>query len=186
MNKVFKRIGNIPLGILISISALLVSICAIFISVQEIRIMRTQQSANMYPYVTVGKTYNGKGFGIEVENSGNGLARIDSYKIHLEDNYFEDWSDILSSLAPEAKNIDYSLISTAGNIRNKMISPGETKNLIFLKWTPETRILEKRFRYLKVEICYSPLLGEHWTITNEIPLKIMDKCNIVPSEEFNP
>lgn len=170
----------------VSICALFVSVCAVFISVQEIRIMRTQQSASMYPCVTVGKTYTGRGYGIEVENSGNGLARIDSYKIRLDGYYFENWSAILKSLAPEAKGIDYSLISTAGNIRNKMISPGETKNLIFLQWTPETRVLEKTFKNLKVEICYSSLLGENWIIKDEIPIRNEGRCTIVESEEFNP
>lgn len=170
----------------VSISALFVSMCALLISVQEIQIMRTQQSANMYPYVTIGKTYTGQGYGIEVENSGNGLARIDSYKIRLGNYYFKDWADVLKRLAPETKSIDYSLISTAGNIRNKMISPGETKTLIFLTWTPETRALEREFRNLEVEICYSSLLEEYWSIKNDIPIKKKDECKIIKAEEFNP
>ena len=148
--------------------------------------MRKQQSASMYPYVTVGKTYNGQGFGIEAKNSGNGLARIDSYKIHDGEKYFSDWTDVLNTLAPEVMSINYSLISTAGNIRNQMISPGEVKNLIFLKWTDETRKLEPAFQNLEVEICYSSLLGDHWVITEGIPAQIIQQCPLKASEEFNP
>lgn len=182
-NVIIKKISA---NMFVSFCALFVSTCALFISVQEIRIMRTQQSASMYPYVTVGKTYTGKGYGIEVKNSGNGLARINSYKIHIGDNYFKDWSDILAQLAPEVKNIDYSLISTSGNIRNQMIGPGETKTLIFLQWTPETEALEKSFQNLEVAICYSSLLGKNWIIKDKIPIENDEACAIVTSEEFNP
>lgn len=148
--------------------------------------MRKQQSASMYPYVTVGKTYNGQGYGIEAKNSGNGLARVESYKIHIGKQYFDDWTDVLNTIAPEVKTINYSLISTSGNIRNQMISPGEIKNLIFLKWTDETRKLEPAFQNLEVEICYSSLLGDHWVISDGIPNEISQSCQVNLSEEFNP
>jgi len=33
------------------------------------------------------------------------------------------------------QNIDYSIITTDGTIRNKMISPGEEVNIISIAWT---------------------------------------------------
>lgn len=165
--------------------ALFVSVCALFISTQEVRIMRTQQKATMYPYVTIGWTYNGQGFGIEIKNSGNGLAMVHSYKVYNDSIYFKEWFDVINTVAPETVNIDYSMISTSGNIRNQMISPGETKTLIFLKWTPETRVLEKKVRDIKINVCYASLLEEYWIIENGTPLRINTKCEIVPNQEFD-
>ncbi len=93
--------------------------------------MRKQQSARLHPYVAVGKTYNSRGFRIEAKNSGNGLARINSYKIHTNQNYYKDWFDILNNLTPDLQGIDYGLMSTSGNIRDQIISTGEIKYLIF-------------------------------------------------------
>lgn len=123
--------------------------------------MREQQKATMYPYLTMGKTYNSEEFGTTLKNSSNSLARINSCQIYNDSIYFKDWIDILKTIVPEAKSIDFSIISTNGNIRNKMVTPNEEVNLIFLQWTDETRTLEKKMKSLKVKICYSSLLDEH-------------------------
>ena len=85
---------------------------------------------------------------------------------------------------PEAKNVNYSLIDTSGNIRNQMISPGESKILIFIKWTDETRILEKRLQNMEIKICYESLLKDYWYIDSNIPNKIETSCIINKDEEF--
>ncbi len=91
---------------------------------------------------------------------------------------------MLQVVMPEAKKIDYSVINTGGNIRNQMITPGETVNLIFLQWTPETRVLEKRIRGIKITLCYSSLLEEYWLINEGVPSEIEEPCEIKMEEEF--
>ena len=180
-----RVLKSLNTNLVIAVTALLVSACALYISVQEVRIMRTQQNATMYPYVTVGMRYNGEGFGLELKNSGNGLARINSYQLYSGDTYFNDWFEAGQKLAPEvAGAIDYGIISTDGNIRDQMIAPGESKNLIFIKWSPESRILEKEIYKLKVRICYSSLLDEHWVINDRKPEEIDRPCEYIPEHEF--
>ncbi len=169
---------------MVAVCALVVSICALVISVQEIRIMRKQQKASMYPYLTAGKSYNAEGFGVQLKNSGNGLARIDSYQIYNDSIYFSDWIEVVETLMPEAKNIHYNIIRTSGGIRNQMIPPGEEVNLIFFTWTEETRKLQKEFQDLKLKICYSSLLDEHWTLTGNTPEPLDGKCIPEMDKEF--
>ena len=171
-------------NLIVAGSALAISACALFISVQEVRIMRTQQTATMYPYLTIGTRYSSDGFGIILKNSGNGLARINSYQVFNDNQYFKDWLDVLQATMPEAKNINYGIINTVGNIRNEMIAPGESKNLIFLKWTDETREIEKRLKSLKVTVCYSSLLDEHWQVVDGIPVSLEQKCAENIKNEF--
>lgn len=165
-------------------SALFISACALFLSVQEMRIMRTQQKASMYPYLTLGWTYSGQGFGVELKNSGNGLAKVNSYKIFNDSIHFKEWLDVLTNYMPEATTIDYGIISTSGNIRDLMISPGETKRLIFIQWNEESRILQPRLEDLNITICYESLLGEHWLIENGIPQELDKPCEILIEQEF--
>jgi len=180
-----KRLGKKGnTNLIVAGSALFISACALLISVQEMRIMRTQQKASMYPYLTMGMSYNSEGFGFVVKNSGNGLAKINSYKVANDTIHFRDWFDVLQTVMPEAQNIDYSIINTEGNIRKQMITPGEEVNLIFLKWTPETRILEKRIQDLKIEICYASLLEEHWKIEDGVPTDLEKPCDIEMEKEF--
>lgn len=184
MKKIISFLKKINTNSIVAASAVLISLCALLISVQEIRIMRAQQKATMYPYLTIGYTYNSKGFGIELKNSGNGLAKINSYKVFNDSAYFKDWLHIIRTYMPESKKTGYSNIITSGNIRNLMISPNETKKLIFINWNDETRILHSRLENLEVSISYESLLNEYWIIEDGIPAKIESKSRINKDEEF--
>lgn len=185
MKSFFTLFKKINTNSLVAASAVFISTCALILSIQEVRIMRTQQKASMYPYLTIGWTYTGEGFGVQLKNSGNGLAKVNSYKVFNDSIYFREWLDVIKHYYPEAKGINYSLFSSDGNVRDQMISPGETKTLFFLKWTEETRELEKRIGGgLKVTICYSSLLDESWIIQDKTPELINEKCKVLMEQEF--
>lgn len=185
IKRFLHQFKNMNTNLVIATSALFVSACALYISVQEVRIMHTQQKATMYPYVTVGMSYSSNGFGVILKNSGNGLARINSYQIYSGDVYFNDWLEAAQYIAPDlASGIDYGNISTAGNVRDQMIAPGEEKRLIFFAWSPTTRELEKLIYKMKIRICYSSLLEEHWVINELTPEEIDRPCEFDPSREF--
>lgn len=170
---------------MVAASAVFISTCALILSIQEVRIMRTQQKASMYPYLTIGWSYTGEGFGVQLKNSGNGLAKINSYKVFNDSIFFREWLDVIKHYYPEAKGIDYSLFSSDGNLRDQMISPGETKTLFFLKWTDETRELERRVgQKLNISICYTSLLDESWIILDKTPEQIEGKCELLIEQEF--
>ena len=180
MIKFLKRINT---NLLVAASAVVISLCALIISIQEVRIMRSQQKAAMFPYLSISKTYNGEGFGMRVYNNGNGLAKIESYQVSYKGEVLKNWLDALNKLAPNAKNINYSIVKTSGDIRNEMIVPGANTNLIFMDWTAETRELEKKFHGIQVRICYSSLLDESWVITEQGREQV-ESCQIQTDKEF--
>ncbi|WP_299676538.1 hypothetical protein [uncultured Dokdonia sp.] len=63
-------------NLIVAGAALFISLCALMIYIQEVHIMRAQQKATMYPYLILGSVYNEKGFGFQIKNSGNRLAKI--------------------------------------------------------------------------------------------------------------
>lgn len=139
----------------------------------------------MYPYVTGEIFYSGEGFGFRVKNSGNGLAKVNSYCVFNDSINFHSWLQVVQHYMPEAKEIDYGIIQTAGNIRNEMLIPKEEVLLFFLKWTPETRVLQQRIGDLKISLCYSSLLDEHWSLENGTPIQIDAPCQTDPEKEFS-
>ncbi len=76
------------------------------------------------------------------------------------------------------------MINTAGNIRDEMITPNEELNLIFLKWTDETRKVESVVMDLHIKICYSSLLDEHWVIDDKTPVEVSGVCPQAIQREF--
>lgn len=162
-------LSKINSTLLIAISAVFISVCALFVSIQEVRIMRTQQKVSLYPYLTVGNFFNSQGFGIYINNSGTGLAKINSYQIFDGKKYFKNWQEVINYYAPEGHSIDYNIMSSSG-IQDQMIVPKERVEIITLPWNEETRKLTEKVSNLKVKICYSSLLDDHWMI------KIGEKC----------
>lgn len=179
----YRNLKSGTINLIIAISAVVISASALYISIQEVRIMREQQKATMFPYLTLTKFYNSEGYGIRLKNSGNGLAKINSYKIHNDSIYFKNWLDVQQKLAPDVK-VDYSVINTVGNIRDEIVTQNEEVNIIFLKWTEETRKLEKHLFSLKVELCYASLLDDHWILKKKKPIAIDGACPIEWDKEF--
>ncbi|WP_395377424.1 hypothetical protein [Marinicella sp. W31] len=178
-----KFLKHINTNLLVAASAVVISLCALIISIQEVRIMRSQQKAAMFPYLSISKSYNSEGFGMLIYNNGNGLAKIESYQISYQGKTIHDWVDGLNTLAPEAKNINYNIVKTSGDIHNEMIVPGAEINLIFMDWTAETRQLEKKFHDIQVRVCYSSLLDESWIITEQERQQV-ESCQFEPGKEF--
>jgi len=178
-----KKIKGANTNLVVAGCALFVSACALYISTQEVRIMRDQQKATMYPYLSISKTYNSNGFGIAVTNSGNGLAKVNSYQLFKEGIFFRDWFDVVMTSIPGSK-IDYTMVKTSGNIKDEMITPNESVNLIFFQWSPETRAFQKHFEDLQVKICYSSLLDDSWIVTTMEASTTTEECVIQVEREF--
>ena len=153
MKKVISLIKKINTNLLVASSAVFISFCALFISVQEIKIMRSQQKASMY-------------------------------KVFNDSIYFKEWLQVIKTYMPEANEIGYGNIITSGDIRNLMISPNETKKLIFINWTDETRMLHSRLENLEINISYESLLDEYWIVEDGIPRQTESKNMIKTNEEF--
>lgn len=184
MKKLITSIKKLNTTLIVASSAVFISLCALFISVQEMKIMRVQQKASMYPYLTLGWVYNSEGFGVELKNSGNGLAKINSYQVFNDSLYFKDWMQVVKTYMPTSTTISYSNVTTSGNIRNLMIRPNETKKLIFVEWNEESRVLNSLLENLDIHISYESLLDEHWLIKDGIPEQINSKIKINIEKEF--
>lgn len=61
---------------LIGLSALLLSLCGLFIAIYEASLIRQSQRASVWPYVEVGGTINPDRISLRVQNTGVGPARI--------------------------------------------------------------------------------------------------------------
>lgn len=168
-----KKIDFNFINTVVALCAILLSVCALYLSVKETRILTQQLKASMYPYVTNSKFYNSEGYGIRVKNSGNGLAKIESYQVKVGKKIFTDWKKLISELTPDLV-ITYSDVKTSGNIEGEILTPNEEVVVIFFNWTEDTRRFQKNFDNLEVEIVYSSLLDEKWENITGTPVLISD------------
>lgn len=160
------RFKSININLFIAIAAIVISVCALVVSIYEVRIMRAEQKVSVYPYVSIGKFYNSNGFGLYVKNSGTGLARVNSYQIYVGDKFFKNWLEIIDHYAPEGHHINYNIMSSS-TLHDEIITPNERVNIFEVRWTDETRALSEKVDGLVVKICYSSLLDDYWVVKND-------------------
>ncbi|WP_281540649.1 hypothetical protein [Maribacter aestuarii] len=184
MKKLKFLIRKPAINMMVALSALFVSICALIVSVQEIRIMRTQQRASMYSFLTIKRIYNSEGFGYVLKNSGNGLAQINTYQVSYDGNHFQNWQDLVNSFMPEGEQVNYNSMRS-NSISEQMITDGESVDLFFIAWNNLTQNLLPELESIDIEICYSSLLGESWVINNsQMRSSIKSECFINTEKQF--
>ena len=144
-----------------TISALLISILALVVSIFEASILRTQQKATVWPYVTIEEGFNSQGFRIEAMNKGVGPAMIKSVRIDYNGNPVSTYLELLDRAKPN-NDLNYGNIST-NKINGVVMAPNESIVLMALPWTPDSRKIQPMLGdSVKVRIQYCSVLDECW------------------------
>jgi len=69
---------------IVSLSAMAVGVCSLFITVYQTYLIREAQSASVLPYLAFGITSNNEGAYLTLRNDGVGPARLESVRIHFK------------------------------------------------------------------------------------------------------
>ncbi len=151
---------------IVAFTAILISVCALVVSFYEVRIMRTQQEASVWPYVLLGQNYNSEGFSITAMNKGIGPAKIESLILRVDGEPLDTLNQLfVETIGPEHK-FNYNNYSVHG-INQTVLEPGYDKHLIRLPWMPDTYKFVDQLERMEIEVIYSSILGECWKMTFE-------------------
>lgn len=151
---------------IVALSALLISLFALIVSIIEMRTMQIQQKALVYPHLDGGGHYDKNGFAFKVKNSGTGLAIVKSVEVFNDRQAFKRWEELIDFYLPEKHSIDYGNMGT-GQINGKVIPPGEEVRMFWVNWNDDSRRLVDSLYYVRYRICYCSFLDDCWFISKE-------------------
>lgn len=164
-----------------TISALLISILALVVSIFEASILRTQQKATVWPYVSLQQGFNSDGFSLVAMNKGVGPAMIKSIQVDYNGKPVSTYMELLQRAKPD-NQLTYSNIST-NKFNGVVMAPNESIVLMDLPWGPDTnQILEMLGDSVKIKIQYCSVLDECWYY--EYPADIRNQKNFKATSEF--
>lgn len=90
---------------LVGLSAVLLSVCGLFISLYEASLMRTEQRASVWPHVETAVSISPDEISFWVENTGIGPARIRAAAVIHEGRTLDGWRELLDVLEIPADSV---------------------------------------------------------------------------------
>lgn len=146
----------------LALTAIVLSLSALFVSIFELSAIRTEQRVQVWPYVEVEASYGPEGFAVTAANKGVGPARVRSSVLTFDGEPVADLDAlILETLGPEDA-FSYDLYRTR-DISRSVLSADEEATLFGVPWENRTRRLTELWgERISAEVCYCSVYDECW------------------------
>ena len=155
---------------LIAISAILFSVCALVVSITEVNIMRKQQKATVWPYLELLPSYNESGFYVLMQNKGVGPAIVKSFIFKFDGEIIKTWDDFLIKLFD---NDSVSVSNEWTTINGRVIAPNEEIKIIKIESDRAARHAIRNYHRIDIEFCYSSIHNDYWLVN-----KNNERCSL--------
>jgi hypothetical protein len=158
---------------LLSISAILISVCTLFVFVYQTNLIREQQYNSVFPYLEMGNFgTNTENYGFYLTNKGIGPAMIKSVEIQYKDSiYEEDLAGYLSRRITKKDSIYY----THSNIGPGRLISADDEIILAAPSINDIKMGNSLYQIindkdLNMIIEYESIYGERWRLSfREVP-----------------
>ena len=140
--------------------AIIISLAAMFVSIYEASILKSQQTSMVWPYLDLSQQYDNNGFAIEISNKGTGPAIITSVQVDYNGLPVESIDILMDSLNPN-RTFGYDILRNS-TLGNQVFMSGEKRIVFGLPYNDETRVVQSNLGKVRIRIGYKSVLEEHW------------------------
>lgn len=154
--------------IIMASSAVIISLSALIVSIFQVNIMQEQMHLSVTPrldisYSNVGPD-NSREISISLINSGIGPAEIMAMEITLDNRPMNTWGNLLSEIKDE---LNYYPTFSSAKTNNRMLSPEKIFRIFSVTdsvWADKINLYRKR---IKIKIYYRSLFEDWQVVTRE-------------------
>jgi hypothetical protein len=167
------------LDVFIAVAAVLISAITAGTLFYQTRVIGDEFAATIWPYLSVGATYDTGGETIEVANDGVGPALVRSAQLYVDGRKVRAWNDYIKALArdPELRRLflraqaaiqagsaGHATITMSSIGPSSTLHPDESRTLlkISLPFSVPLRAMVKHV--VALDLCYCSLNGSCWTL----------------------
>ncbi len=141
---------------LVAFSAMLIGICALVVSIVEVRIMREEQRANAWPrveaFVNTGQTYV-----MRLTNKGFGPALIRGLIVTVDGKPIDNWKELTYLILGDT--VDF----TQAKISDTVLAPQDDIQIFKPVFTDSIPIkLSEAGERVGIEVCYCSIYDDCW------------------------
>ena len=144
-------------------AAVFISLLALFVSIQQTKIMSEQKSASVWPYVQIGTSFGTKRFQIDVDNDGVGPAKIKDVVYSYKDTTFNFIHELVLHIYNEY-NLEKKFMYNNIEGGNQVLLARESKTIF--EATPDSSAVVKKLMSalsdISITIKYCSIYDECW------------------------
>ena len=166
MSSQIESKGKIHPEMLVGISAVVIGLCALGVSLYETSLMRSEQRAAVVPILELGRSYNysvtdpsRNRLSLIAENVGIGPARVIDFRVTIDGESYTTWDAAMRTLAGAEDRIAYSM----STINGRTIPPDRRIEMFKLSDLEYLDAILEGFERLDLEACYCSVFDECWT-----------------------
>ena len=153
---------------LVGISAVVIGVCALGVSLYETSLMREEQRASVMPLVELSRSFyidgdeSGEGtflLKLNLENVGIGPARISDFRVTVDGQAQSTWRAAINALLGEDVTASY----VQSTINGRTVPTDRRVTMIELRDSDVARRVIDEFERLDFEACFCSVFDECWT-----------------------
>lgn len=159
-----KRLDN---NAILSITATIVSVCALFVAAYQTILMRQQQSAAVWPKLIISNAFfdNGNFYRLTIRNVGIGPAVIRGITIQRPGQSFDSVDAYAKYTLTDHRSQDSTFTFDYRDLSPEDVIPqGEKILLIDVKGQEATRLFLINRSKFTFSVIYSSVYGEEWQV----------------------
>ena len=161
-----KPKGRIHPEMLVGVSAVIIGLCALGVSLYETSLMRSEQRAAVVPILELGRSYNystrdpsRNRLSFIAENVGIGPARVIDFRVTIDGELYTTWGAAMGTLAGAEDRISYSM----STINGRTIPPDRRIEMFKLSDLEHLEAILEGFERVDFAACYCSVFDECWT-----------------------
>ena len=153
---------------MIGLSAVVLSLCGLFVATYEAMLLRQHQRASVWPHVEVHASLTPDRVRLMVQNTGVGPARIRAAAVTFDGQRYDDWEGVFRTILDERGTLNAYQSLISGRVLPSG-SPEETILLVAVDDGDAAPALVSALRSeiidgnFDVELCYCSVYEECWT-----------------------
>ncbi len=153
---------------LVGISAVVIGVCALGVSLYETSLMREEQRASVVPLLELSRSYYFDGgdpdpsnwrLSLHAENVGIGPARIADFRVTVDGEPMKSWDKAMQALIGRDDPIAYG----QSTVNGRTIPPDRVVEMFDLRNAELAAEIYAEFHRLDFEACFCSVFDECWT-----------------------
>jgi hypothetical protein len=169
---------------MVGIGALVVSLCAVCVSLYGAALQRAHDRAEVWPRLEFALWTTPKGADLYLQNTGIGPALVEYVRVTVDGKPVADWNAVLSEVLGAAQaNFDHAQIT------DHALRAGDRTDVLGIENTYLPPGSIDKFMRVGVDVCYASVFQERWRLVTEhlggpSRWEKVDNCPHGPATEF--